>query len=76
MLGSAPNSKPVKIFPARRGGSPNWIFHYDKIKPPDIFFDTNVWIGMSTSDLSVLTSIQGSHGFRYRYSITIELNII
>ncbi len=64
------NNKPVRIIPAREGGSPNWKFYYDETKPPDIYFDTNVWISMNTSDIDALTEIQSKRGFRYRYSVT------
>lgn len=60
----------MKIIPARRGGSPNWVFDYNETTPPDIFFDTNAWIGMSGSDIDALARIQTNRGFRYRYSVT------
>lgn len=70
MPGRTSNKMPVRIIPARKGGSPDWIFYYDETRPPDIFFDTNVWIGMSNSDSGALSSIQTKRGFGYRYSVT------
>jgi len=64
------NNRPVKIIPAREGGSQNWIFDYDESKPPDIFFDTNVWISMNSTDIDALEKLQSKSGFRYRYSVT------
>ena len=64
------NKAPVRIIPATEGGSPNWQFEYDESNPPDIYFDTNVWIGMSSSDIDALVKLQSERGFRYRYSVT------
>ncbi|TAJ79516.1 hypothetical protein EPO44_19265, partial [bacterium] len=43
---------------------------YDPQNPPDIYFDTNVWIGMNDNDVTVLERFERERGFRYRYSIT------
>ncbi|MBI2367883.1 MAG: hypothetical protein HYV01_23165, partial [Deltaproteobacteria bacterium] len=38
--------------------------------PPDIYFDTNVWIGMNAEDVKILEELERNRGFRYHYSIT------
>jgi hypothetical protein len=44
--------------------------------PPDVFFDTNVWIGMSRNDVEHLKSLRVARGFRYRYSVTNDVELI
>lgn len=61
---------PLKIIPARKGGNPHWTVEHDPQSPPDIFFDTNVWIGMNKKDVDSLERLETQRGFRYRYSIT------
>lgn len=58
------------IIPAREGGSPNWLVQFDPENPPDVFFDTNVWIGMGDSDLSNLERLEARFGFKYHYTVT------
>jgi len=60
----------VKVIPARKGGSPEWRVEYQAKNPPDIYFDTNVWIGMNDEDVKILEELERSRGFRYHYSIT------
>lgn len=60
----------VTIIPAREGQSPDWIFHFDPENPPDVFFDTNVWISMGNDDVAYLEDLEKRFGFRYRYSVT------
>ena len=60
----------VTIIPAREGQSPNWITQFNSKNPPDVFFDTNVWISMSSDDVASLKSLEERFGFRYRYTVT------
>jgi hypothetical protein len=60
----------LRVIAARKGGSPHWIVEHDPQRPPDIFFDTNVWISMNDGDISALERLERQLGFRYRYSIT------
>lgn len=48
----------------------------DPHNPPDVFFDTNVWIGMSTNDVEHLRRLRIERGFRYRYSVTNYVELI
>lgn len=66
----------LKVVPARRGGSPNWIVAYDSRNPPDVFFDTNVWIGLSRQDIEHLKHFESERGFRFRYSITNYVELV
>jgi len=43
---------------------------YDHQNPPDIYFDTNVWIGMNDNDAALLERLERKRRFLYRYSIT------
>ncbi len=38
--------------------------------PFDVYFDTNVWRSMNSTDVDVLKKLKTRHDFRYRYSIT------
>jgi hypothetical protein len=58
------------VIPARKGGNPEWKVEYDPGKPPNIYFDTNVWIGMNDEDMTILERLERQRGFRYHYSIT------
>jgi len=60
----------VTIIPAREGQSPNWVTQFNRENPPDVFFDTNVWICMSSNDVAGLQSLEKRFGFRYRYTVT------
>jgi len=56
--------------------NPNWMVDYDLQRPPDVFFDTNVWIGMNQDDLGTLQRLRKNRGFRYRYSITNYVELV
>lgn len=60
----------LRVIPARKGGSANWLVKHDPQNPPDIVFDTNVWISLNQSDIESLKKLEFNHGFRYRYSVT------
>ena len=42
---------------------------YNPSKPPHVFFDTNVLLGLSKAGLESLQLLQANRGFRYRYSM-------
>ena len=42
---------------------------YNPSKPPHVFFDTNVLLGLSKAGLESLQRLQANRGFRYRYSM-------
>jgi hypothetical protein len=52
------------------------IVEYDINQPPDVFFDTNVWIGMSKNDMAFLEDFQMSKSFRYRYTVTNFVELV
>jgi hypothetical protein len=66
----------LKVTPARRGGSPHWIVEHDPQNPPDVFFDTNVWIGMNQQDIANLKRLESNRGFLFRYSVTNYCEIV
>jgi len=66
----------LKVTPARRGGSAHWIVEHDPQNPPDVFFDTNVWIGMNRQDVAHLKRLESQHGFLFRYSVTNYCEIV
>lgn len=43
---------------------------FNKDRPPEVFFDTNVWRGLNDEGTKALRCIQETRGFRYRYSVT------
>jgi hypothetical protein len=53
----------LRVIPARQGGSPKWVVEHDPQKPPNIFFDTNVWIGMNRQDVVHLKRLASKRGF-------------
>jgi len=55
---------------------PTWIVDYDPQRPPDVFFDTNVWIGMSPDDIRTLQRLKQNRGFRYQYSTTNYVELV
>jgi hypothetical protein len=59
-------SQSVKVTKGRSG----WKVEYDKGRPPDVLFDTNVWRGLNDKGTKTLRSLQETRGFRYRYSVT------
>ena len=56
--------------------NPNWIVDYDLQRPPDVFFDTNVWISMNQDDIRVLQRLKQNRGFCYRYSTTNYVELV
>jgi hypothetical protein len=66
----------LKVTPARHGGSPHWIVEHDPQNPPDVFFDTNVWIGMNRQDIANLKRLESTRGFVFRYSVTNYCEIV
>lgn len=44
--------------------------------PFDVYFDTNVWRSITSTDAEALRRMQAYHGFRYRYSITNYIELI
>jgi hypothetical protein len=56
--------------------NPNWIADYNPERPPDVFFDTNAWIGMNQDDISALQRLKKNRGFSYRYSITNYVELV
>lgn len=50
-------------------GTQGLAIEYDRNNPPVIFFDTNVWRGMSHKEIKILQRLHQQHGFRYHYSV-------
>lgn len=44
--------------------------------PPDVYFDTNVWVSMTQHDVACLKALKRERGFRYRYSITNYVELL
>lgn len=44
--------------------------------PPDVVFDTNVWVSMRPADLDSLKRLRLERGFRYRYSVTNYVELL
>ncbi len=44
--------------------------------PPDVCFDTNVWVSMTREDITALENLRRNKGFRYRYSITNYVELL
>jgi len=70
LLGMASERNVLRVIPAKKGGGANWIVEHDPQNPPDIVFDTNVWISMNNNDMDSLKKLESNRGFRYRYSVT------
>jgi hypothetical protein len=70
-LSAQPPDSPVSVSrvvdPATRIATFTITFSPDN--PPDVFFDTNVWISMRPVDVEALRRLQIQRGFRYRYSV-------
>jgi hypothetical protein len=66
----------LKVTPAKRGGSPHWLVEHDPQNPPDVFFDTNVWISMNRRDIEHLSRLESERGFLFRYSVTNYCEIV
>lgn len=45
-------------------------------QPPQVVFDTMVWVGMSWQDVECLRTLQRERGFHYRYSITNYVELL
>ena len=56
--------------------NPTWVVDYDPQRPPDVFFDTNVWISMNQDDIRTLQRLKQNRGFCYRYSITNYVELV
>ena len=48
----------------------NFTINFPPAHPPEVYFDTNVWLSMSDADLESLQVHKAQRGYRYRYSIT------
>lgn len=48
----------------------NFTIDFPPSYPPEVYFDTKVWLSMSDGDLESLQAHRAQRGFRYRYSIT------
>lgn len=57
-------------------GTENFAISFPPDDPPDVYFDTQVWIGMSKSDEEVLKALKKRLGFRYRYSVTNYVELL
>ncbi len=67
----------LRVKPARKGQSDVWeIEGINKQNPPDIYFDTNVWIGMNNNDIKHLKYLQSKYGFCYKYSIINFIELV
>src|SRR5690349_1775878 len=44
--------------------------------PPDVLFDTNVWVSMTRQDVEALETLRRERGFRYRYSVTNYVELL
>ncbi len=60
---------PLAVHPPNAPNT-NWVVKHDPQKPPDVYFDTNVWISMNDDDIATLERLETQYGFRYRYSVT------
>ena len=56
--------------------NPTWIVDYEPQCPPDVFFDTNVWISMNHDDIRALQRLKQNRGFCYRYSTTNYVELV
>lgn len=45
-------------------------------RPPDVFFDTHVWVSMTRQDVEALNALKRERGFRYRYSVTNYVELL
>ena len=46
-----------------------WVIDFDPAKPPDVFFDTNVFRDLNSTSMDALRQLQVERNFRYRYSM-------
>jgi len=66
----------LSVIPPVNPETPFWTVNYNLQNPPDVFFDTNVWIGMNENDITSLKILERHRGFRYRYSITNYVEVL
>ena len=45
-------------------------------QPPDVFFDTNVWVSMNRQNVESLEALKRERGFRYQYSVTNYVELL
>lgn len=48
----------------------NFTIDFPPFCPPEVHFDTNVWLGMSDIDVESLQTHKNQRDYRYRYSVT------
>ena len=64
-------SPPIRVVREVAGsGEGTFRIELNTSGPYDVYFDTNVWRSMNSTDMEVLEKLKTQHGFRYRYSIT------
>ena len=49
---------------------------YNPERPPDVFFDTNVLLGLGVSGINSLQHLQSKRGFRFRYSMVNFVELV
>lgn len=54
----------------------NYLVEFDPNIPPEVLFDTHIWLNMSRPDEQVLQRLKGELGFRFRYSITNYVELL
>lgn len=57
-------------------GVENYTISYPPSVPPEVFFDTVVWISMSQADEAALMQLKAARRFKYRYSITNYVELL
>ncbi len=57
-------------------GLENFTIYFPPDDPPDVYFDTLVWISMSQRDVESLEADKRARGFRYRYSVTNYVELL
>lgn len=57
-------------------GLETFIISFPSDNPPDVYFDTGVWIGMSTDEEESLKVHKTERQFRYRYSVTNYIELL
>lgn len=64
---SEPHAGPPSIRVELHGG--NTTIYFDPDRPPRVFFDTNVILGLGKHGKDALTRLRDAYGFRYRFSM-------
>lgn len=54
----------------------NYFIEFEPHMPPEILFDTHIWLNMSASEEQVLHTLRSQMRFRYRYSITNYVELL